>query len=76
MKSITKAAGERVGAYSVCIPTADGFVRDTIDGFLLSMDKSVDAFAERVWADENLKDGFKAFGLSQGNNVIRGYMMK
>lgn len=49
---------------------------DTIDGFLLNMDKSVEAFKKRVDADPKLKNGFDAFGLSQGNNVIRGYITK
>ena len=72
MKSVTKAAGQRVGAYAVCVPTADNRVGDTVDGFLKNMDRSVDAFAERVRKDPKLKNGFNALGLSQGNNVIRG----
>jgi palmitoyl-protein thioesterase len=76
MKSITKAAGVKVGAYSTCIPTGTSRIKDTINGFLLNMDASVDVFAEGVKADENLKDGFNAFGLSQGNNLIRGYIQK
>ena len=72
MKSVTAAAGKRVGAYAVCVPTADTTVGDTIDGFLKNMDRSVDAFAERVRKDPKLKGGFNALGLSQGNNVIRG----
>ena len=76
MKSITKSAGLKVGAYSVCIPTGDSRISDTINGFLLNMDASVDVFAEKVRADPNLANGFNAFGLSQGNNVIRGYIQK
>ena len=76
MKSVTAAAGKRVGAYAVCVPTADNRVGDTIDGFLKNMDRSVDAFAERVRKDPKLKNGFNAIGLSQGNNVIRGYIAK
>merc|ERR1712146_273921 len=37
---------------------------------------SVEYFAKRVDADPKLKNGFDAFGLSQGNNVIRGYITK
>ena len=44
--------------------------------FLLNMDKSVDVFAATVRADPNLKNGFNAFGLSQGNNLIHGYQLK
>ena len=76
MKSITKAAGEKVGAYSTCIPTGDTRNEDTINGFFLNMDASVDVFAEKVRADPRLQGGFNAFGLSQGNNVIRGYIQK
>lgn len=76
MKSITQAAGNHMGSYSVCIPTGDTQITDTINGFLMSMDKSVEVFAKKVKADPKLANGFNAFGLSQGNNVIRGYMMK
>ena len=76
MKSITKAAGAKLGVYSTCVPTADGWLMDTIDGFLKNMDKSVDFFAAKVKADPKLANGFNAFGLSQGNNVIRGYIIK
>ncbi|GMH65302.1 hypothetical protein TrST_g9549 [Triparma strigata] len=76
MKSITKAAGAKVGAYSTCIPTGDSRIKDTINGFLLNMDASVDVFAEGVKNDPELADGFNAFGLSQGNNLIRGYIQK
>jgi len=76
MESITKSAGEKVGAYSVCIPTGDSRISDTINGFLLNMDASVDVFAEAVRADPALANGFNAFGLSQGNNLIRGYIQK
>ena len=76
MKSVTKSAGDRLGVYSTCIPTGDNVVADTLNGFLMNMDKSVDEFAKRVKADPKLAGGFNAFGLSQGNNLIRGYMAK
>merc|ERR1711935_379281 len=66
MMSITKAAGNRLGVYSTCIPTAKTQIGDTIDGFLKNMDKSVDFFAAKVKADPKLAKGFDAFGLSQG----------
>ncbi|KAH8056190.1 palmitoyl-(protein) hydrolase [Aureococcus anophagefferens] len=40
------------------------------------MDKSVDFFAAKIRADPKLAGGFNAFGFSQGNNVIRGYIIK
>ena len=52
--------------YSVCIPTGDTRLSDTINGFFLNMDASVDVFAEKVRADPQLAGGFNAFGLSQG----------
>merc|ERR1712070_627412 len=76
MKSVTQAAGNHLGVYATCIPTGSSQIMDTIDGFLLNMDKSVDAFEKRVDADPKLANGFDAFGLSQGNNVIRGYITK
>lgn len=75
-KSITKAIGKRTGTYAVCIPTGDGILRDTIDGFLMSMDKSVDVFAKKIKADPKLAGGFNAIGFSQGNSLIRGYIHK
>lgn len=76
MKSITAAAGSHLGVYSTCIPTGKNRITDTINGFLLSMDKSIDVFAEKIRADPKLAGGFDAFGLSQGNNLIRGYISK
>jgi palmitoyl-protein thioesterase len=40
------------------------------------MDASVDVFASKVAADPYLQNGFHAIGLSQGNNVIRGYIAR
>lgn len=76
MKSITQAAANRLGVYGTCIPTGATQLTDTIDGFLKNMDKSVEYFAQKVKADPKLANGFDAFGLSQGNNVIRGYITK
>ena len=76
MKSITRYAGKYLGVYSVCIPTGGNFIQDTINGFLKNMDASVDEFARRARADPKLAHGFDAFGASQGNNLIRGYIAK
>lgn len=76
MKSLTEEAGLTVGAYAVCIPTGDTRISDTINGFFLNMDASVDVFAANIRADPQLANGFNAFGLSQGNNLIRGYIQK
>jgi hypothetical protein len=75
-KSVVAAVGKKLGVYATCIPTGDNRLMDTINGFLLNMDKSVDEFARRVRADPKLKGGFHALGLSQGNNLIRGYIQK
>lgn len=76
MADVTRFAGQALGVYSTCIPTADTQAEDTIAGFLKNMDASVDGFAQRVRADPKLQQGFHAFGLSQGNNIIRGYIQK
>ena len=76
MKSVTAAVGKKLNVYSTCKPTGDNVLMDTINGFLMNMDKSVDEFAKRVKADPKLKGGFNAMGLNQGNNLIRGYIQK
>jgi palmitoyl-protein thioesterase len=60
--------------YTVCIPTGATRGEDTKNGYFLSMDASVDAFATAVASDPKLQRGFHALGFSQGNNVIRGYI--
>ena len=65
MESITEKSGEHLGVYSTCIPTGDSRIADTLNGFLMNMDKSVDVFAQKVKADPKLAGGFNAFGLSQ-----------
>jgi palmitoyl-protein thioesterase len=62
--------------YSVCIPTGKSQKEDTTNGYFLNMDASVDVFAQAIQADPKLQDGFHAIGLSQGNNVIRGYIAR
>jgi len=74
MQSITRAIGKRTGSYARCIPTAGNFLTDTIDGFLKNMDDSIDYWAEKIKADEKLKDGFNCIGFSQGNSQCRGYI--
>lgn len=74
--SVTTAVGKRTGTYAKCIPTGGNIITDTIDGFLMNMDKSVDVFAEKIRADPKLAGGFNAIGFSQGNSLIRGYIHK
>ena len=76
MKNIAKEIGEFTDSYSVCVPSADSWLRDTLSGFLMNMDANVEAFAAAVQADENLASGFNAVGFSQGNSIIRGYIQK
>jgi len=76
MKSIVESTSKKVGSYATCIPTGDTRIKDTINGFLLNMDASVDVFAEGIKNDPELASGFNAYGLSQGNNLIRGYIQK
>merc|ERR1712232_1386533 len=74
--SVTKAIAKRTNTYAKCIPTGGNILSDTINGFLMNMDKSVDVFAEKIQADPKLKGGFNAIGFSQGNSLIRGYIHK
>lgn len=76
MKQITQDSAKHVGVYGVCIPTGDNVVSDTINGFLMTMDKSVEVFAKKIRADPKLANGFNAVGFSQGNSLIRGYIQK
>jgi len=76
MKRITKDTAAHVGVYGTCIPTGKNVITDTINGFLMTMDKSVDVFAENIRADPKLAGGFNAVGFSQGNSLIRGYIQK
>lgn len=76
MDSITKESGDYLGVYSVCIPTGETRLEDTINGFLLNMNANVDVFAEKVRADPQLASGFNCVGLSQGNNICRGYIQR
>jgi len=76
MQQITADTGAHIGSYAVCIPTGDNEVWDTINGFILNMDKSVDVFAAKIRNDTKLANGFNAVGFSQGNSLIRGYIHK
>jgi len=49
---------------------------DTMNGFLMNMDRNVEVFAAKVRGDPKLKNGFHAVGFSQGNSIIRGYIQK
>ena len=41
MESITESSGEYMGVYSVCIPTGDTRLEDTMNGFFMDMNRSV-----------------------------------
>merc|ERR1712100_539146 len=66
MASIGRAIAKRTGSYATGKPTGGNIITDTINGFLMNMDKSVDVFAEKIRADPKLKGGFNAIGFSQG----------
>lgn len=74
--SVTRAVAKRTGSYAKCIPTGGNIITDTINGFLMNMDKSVDVFAAKIRADPKLANGFNAIGFSQGNSLIRGYIQR
>ena len=76
MANIAKESGEYMGVYSTCVPTGITRIKDTLNGFILSMDASVDVMAQSIKDNSELKDGFNCVGLSQGNNLCRGYIQK
>jgi palmitoyl-protein thioesterase len=47
---------------------------DTINGYVLNMDKSLAVFAQKIREDPKLAQGFNAIGFSQGNSLLRGYI--
>jgi len=74
--SVTKLIAKHTGSYARCVSTGSNIITDTINGFLMNMDKSVDVFAKKIRSDKKLKGGFNAIGFSQGNSLIRGYIQK
>eukprot|EP00521_Asterionellopsis_glacialis_P010208 CAMPEP_0195302620 /NCGR_PEP_ID=MMETSP0707-20130614/31398_1 /TAXON_ID=33640 /ORGANISM="Asterionellopsis glacialis, Strain CCMP134" /LENGTH=382 /DNA_ID=CAMNT_0040365929 /DNA_START=65 /DNA_END=1213 /DNA_ORIENTATION=+ len=77
MQHITKHASELLnGVYATCVATGSSRSEDTKNGYLMSMDDNVEFFARAVKGNPHLSNGFHAIGLSQGNNVIRGYIAK
>jgi len=76
LKSLTEFVGQQTQQYSVCIPTGNNKASDTANGFFMTMDKSVDVFAEKIKNDTKLANGFHCLGLSQGNSLCRGYIQK
>jgi len=75
MKQITALIGSQTNQYATCVPTGNRLT-DTANGFIMTMDKNVDVFAEKIRKDPKLKDGFHCVGFSQGNSLCRGYIQK
>jgi len=76
MVRFTSHISSLTSTYAKCIPTGSKKHTDIMNGFLLDMDSSVDIFASQIQSTPQFKDGFNAIGLSQGNNIIRGYIAK
>merc|ERR1711865_726300 len=76
MQQITTMIANQTANYAVCVPTGTNVGKDTRNGFFMTMDKNVDAFAANIQKDEKLKDGFHCVGFSQGNSLCRGYIQK
>lgn len=74
MKSITNGIAAKTGTYATCIPTGGNVLSDTINGFLKTMDSSIDYWNEKIQADPKLANGFNCIGFSQGNSQCRGYI--
>jgi palmitoyl-protein thioesterase len=75
-QQLTASIAQQTGQYAVCVPTGDSATSDTANGFFMTMDKSVEVFAEKIRADPKLANGFHCVGLSQGNSLCRGYIQK
>jgi palmitoyl-protein thioesterase len=76
MSNIAVESGKYLEVYSKCIPTGINRIKDTLNGFIMDMDTSVDVMANAIKVDSNFSNGFNCVGLSQGNNLCRGYIQK
>lgn len=76
MKDITNIIAEKTGQYAVCVPTGANKVKDTNNGFFMTMNTNVDVFAAAIRKDPKLANGFNCAGFSQGNSLCRGYIQK
>ena len=72
----TQKVGTFLDTYAVCIPTGETEEEDVYNSYFLNMDASVEIFAQLILEDPHLTDGFHAIGVSQGNTLIRGYIIK
>ena len=76
MKKFTSHISTLTSSFAKCIPTGSTQHTDTTNGFFLNMDASVDVFADQIKSIPQFQNGFNAVGLSQGSNIIRGYIAK
>ena len=69
---LPQAVGKKYpGVYSKCLTVADG-----VSSITTILSKQLDEFKAAIDSDDNLKNGFHAVGLSQGNLLIRAYIQK
>ena len=66
MKQITEVVGNVTGSYAKCVPTGN-VLTDTTNGFLMTMDKNVDVFAENIRKNPEFRDApfINCVGFSQ-----------
>lgn len=71
-------AGTHIDTYSTCIPTGNNEIEDTINGFLLNLDRSVDVFAAKVclvmaedFASESQLEGSQRYKFARRIQCIR-----
>mmetsp|Transcript_11996 Transcript_11996/g.11552 ORF Transcript_11996/g.11552 Transcript_11996/m.11552 type:complete len:424 (+) Transcript_11996:227-1498(+) len=76
MKNWVKLAAETTGGYATCINIGDNAIDEIFNTVFLNMEKSVDEFARKIRANPKFSNGFNAIAFSQGNPVIRGYIIK
>jgi len=70
MKSLCDTVSDAYrGTYVACLDVADA-----LQGITTVLDKQLEEFRDAIRADEKLKHGFNAVGISQGNLVIRAYI--
>eukprot|EP00397_Hematodinium_sp_SG-2012_P008757 GEMP01008826.1.p1 GENE.GEMP01008826.1~~GEMP01008826.1.p1 ORF type:complete len:710 (+),score=163.91 GEMP01008826.1:60-2189(+) len=70
VQSIGKSVSDAYpGTYVTCLDVADG-----MSSLTMKMDEQVALFTKAVQKDDNLKNGFNAVGISQGNLIIRAYI--
>lgn len=73
---LVQLVAQRTNTSAVCVGPGFDPVSDAIGSFAKTMREQVEQFRTRVRKHAELKQGFNAIGLSQGNLVIRAYVQR